>query len=71
MYLIFCVIFLYLVISPLSPEVPGECRCKGKRSKNDNQPKEAINNVELPVKDVTDPMDGAPADIILKSLGQG
>ena len=61
----------HLFISPLRPKIPCECCSNPRKRKNHEQPKKAVNNVELSVEDIADPMDGASASVFLCGLNQG
>ena len=61
----------HLFISPLCPKVPSKGCCNPRERKNHKQPKKAVNNVELSVEDIADPMDGASASVFLCGLNQG
>ena len=61
----------YLLILPLWPKVPWQSCSNAKESEHHEQPQKPINNVEFPVKEVADPMDGAPTCIPLCRLSQG
>ena len=60
----------HLLISPLWPQVPCQCCRNAKEGEHHKKPKKAINDVELPVKGVADPVDGASACIFLRCLSQ-
>ena len=61
----------YLFTSPLWPKIPCEGCSNPYERKNHEQPKKAVNNVELSVEDIADPMDGALASVFLCGLNQG
>ena len=46
-----------LLISPLSPCVPGETDSKSKKDKGDKKPEHLVQVASLLVKDVADPVD--------------
>ena len=61
----------HLLFPPLDPGVPGEIGGKTQKGKDKQKPEKSLHNVELPVKDVADPMDCCLARIFFCCLYQG
>ena len=62
--------FSYLLVSPLRPEVPWQGCSNAKEGEHHEKPKNAVKDVEFPVKGVADPVDSASACIFLCCLSQ-
>ena len=58
----------HLLFPPLCPGVPGEGDGKAKEGNSDKQPEQTIQEAELTIKNISDPVDGAVASVLLCSL---
>ena len=61
---------IYLLVSPLWPKVPWQSCSNAKEGEHHEQPQKPINSVELPVKGIANPVDGAPTCVFLSCLSQ-